>query len=118
MRTTDALGEYGERVAARHLMGAGMAILDQRWRCRGGEIDLVALDGECLVVCEVKTRRSCAAGDPIEAVDRVKLARLHRLAAQWLAQSDQRYPEVRIDVVGVRVPRRGAPVVEHLRAVI
>jgi len=118
MRATDALGEFGERVAERHLTDAGMLILARRWRCRHGEIDLIALDGPCLVVCEVKTRRSVAAGAALEAVTPAKLSRLHRLAAAWLAEQRRWFPQVRIDVVAVTVPRRGAPEVEHLRAVV
>lgn len=118
MRATDALGEYGERIAARHLTDAGMQILDRRWRCRHGEIDLIALDGPCLVVCEVKTRRSVAAGTALEAVTPAKLRRLHRLAAVWLIEQRHWFPQVRIDVVAVTVPRCGAPQIEHLRAVI
>lgn len=124
MRATDAVGEYGERLAARLLVSQGMTVLATRWRCRQGEIDIVALDGGCLVVCEVKTRRSLLAGGPLEAVTPAKLARLRRLAAAWLTAQQQGegcarqgYRDVRIDVVGVVVPRRGAPRVEHLRGV-
>lgn len=53
-----ALGRYGEDLAARRLIEAGMRILDRNWRCRDGEIDIVAADGDALVVCEVKTRRA------------------------------------------------------------
>ena len=109
MRAIDAVGDYGERLAERHLAGQGMTVLERRWRCRQGEIDIVALDGDCLVVCEVKTRRSQLAGSPADAVTPVKLARLHRLAAAWLAQQPRWYPEVRIDVVCVVLPLRGAP---------
>jgi putative endonuclease len=118
MRATDALGEYGERLAARYLCQTGMQILARRWRCRHGELDIIALDGSCLVVCEVKTRRSLAAGTPLDAVTPAKVTRLHRLAAAWLAEQDQWYPQVRLDVVAVTVPRRGAAQVEHLKAVI
>ena len=118
MRATDALGEYGERVAARHLTQAGMQILDRRWRCRIGELDLVARDRGCLVVCEVKTRRSHVAGTALDAVTPVKLARLRRLAAAWLAEHDVTFGEVRIDVVAVSVPRAGGPRVEHLEGVV
>ncbi len=79
--------------------------------------DLVALDGDCLVVCEVKTRSSLAFGAPLEAVTRQKAARLRRLAARWLAEHDLHPPEVRIDLVGVLVPSRGPVEVEHVRAV-
>ena len=118
MRATQALGEFGERVAAEHLRAAGMEVIGARWRCREGEIDLLALDGGCLVVCEVKTRRSVAAGSALEAVTPVKLGRLRRLAAIWLAEQDRGFPDVRIDVIAVTLPRRGGPLVEHLRAVV
>ena len=59
-----------------------MVVLDRNWRCAHGEIDIVARDGDCLVVCEVKTRRATAFGEPVEAVTRRKAARLRRLAAR------------------------------------
>ena len=118
MRAVDAVGEYGERLAERLLVGEGMTVLARRWRCRLGEIDIVAVDGGCLVVCEVKTRRSLLAGSPLEAVTPVKLARLRRLAAAWLEQQPRHFPDVRIDVVCVVVPRRGPARLEHLRGVV
>ena len=63
-----ALGEYGERLAARHLVEQGMVVLDRNWRCDEGEIDLVLREGDVLVICEVKTRASLACGSPHEAV--------------------------------------------------
>jgi len=118
VRATDAVGAYGERVAARFLADRGMTVLERGWRCGEGEIDIVAVDGECLVVCEVKTRRSLVAGAPLEAVTPAKQARLRRLAAAWLAEHRGGYPDVRIDVVGVVLPRRGRPRVEHLQGVV
>ncbi len=119
------LGTYGERMAARYLREAGLEILDENWRCSLGEIDLVARDGGCLVVCEVKTRRSTAYGSPVEAVDHRKLARLRRLSASWLAERRATPPgltwrvdTVRVDVVGVLRPRVGACVIEHLVGVV
>ena len=117
MRAIDAVGDYGERLAERHLLAQGLTVLDRRWRCRLGEIDIVAVDDSCLVVCEVKTRRSLLAGSPAEAVTPVKLARLRRLAAVWLAQQPRHFADVRIDVVCVVVSRRGAARLEHLRGV-
>src|SRR3954464_13243360 len=110
MRATDAVGDYGERVAQRFLLDQGMNVLTRRWRCRLGEIDIVAVDGDCLVVCEVKTRRSTAAGGPLEAVTPVKMARLRRLTATWLADQDRHFAEIRIDVIAVLRPRRGQTV--------
>jgi putative endonuclease len=117
VRTTDAVGEYGERLAVRHLEALGYQVLQRRWRCAQGEIDILAVDGRCLVACEVKTRRSVLAGAPLEAVTPAKLARLRRLTAAWLQQQDASWPDVRIDVIGVRLPPRGSAEVEHLRGV-
>ncbi len=112
-----ALGAYGEAYAARHLVDRGMVVLDRNWRCDQGEIDLVLRDGRVLVFCEVKTRSSTLYGSPLEAVTEQKAARLRRLAARWLAAHQVRAGEVRIDLVGVLVPRGSAPSVEHLRGV-
>ncbi len=110
-----ALGRYGEDVAARHLTGAGMVVLDRNWRGPAGELDLVLRDGDTLVVCEVKTRTSDRCGSPHEAVDARKLTRLRRLAAQWIEASGVRPADVRIDLVAVHRPRRGAAQVDHVR---
>jgi putative endonuclease len=117
VRETDAVGEYGERLAVRYLESLGYVVLARRWRCARGELDIVAVDGRCLVACEVKTRRSVLSGVPVEAVTPAKLGRLRRLTALWLQEQEESWPDVRIDVVGVLLPRRGRAQVEHLPGV-
>ena len=117
MLVKDALGAYGERVAAAHLSAVGMVVLERNWRCPAGEIDIVARDGDVLVFCEVKTRSSAAFGSPLEAVTPRKAARLRRLAAAWMRERGLHVPDVRIDLVGVLRPRRGPARVEHVRGV-
>ncbi|KQT91084.1 hypothetical protein ASG49_12125 [Marmoricola sp. Leaf446] len=112
-----SLGQYGEGLAARRLVEAGMTVIDRNWRCDAGELDLVLRDGDVLVFCEVKTRRSAAYGHPLEAVDAVKAQRLRRLAARWLEAHDVRPVGVRIDVVGVLMRDRGVADVEHVRGI-
>lgn len=112
-----ALGDYGEELASRYLQAAGMVILERNYRCGFGEIDIVARDGSALVICEVKTRSGLTYGSPIEAVTGRKAARLRRLAAHWLADHDICPPSVRIDVVSVLVPQRGAPQIERVEGV-
>jgi putative endonuclease len=112
-----ALGAYGERVAARYLVGQGMTLLDRNWRCDAGEIDLVLRDGQVLVFCEVKTRSDTAYGHPLEAVGDVKTARLLLLAELWMEEHRVRPDEVRLDVVGVLRARAGAAEVEHVRGI-
>jgi putative endonuclease len=116
----NAVGAYGERLAARYLAESGMQILDRNWRCDQGEIDIVAIDDTCLVIVEVKTRRSLVFGSPVEAVTVVKAARLRRLAACWLADHRSMVDsvaDIRIDVIGVLRPNRGPAQIEHLVAV-
>lgn len=115
VRASEALGDYGERLAARHLGAAGLEVLARNWRCELGEIDLVLREGTTLVVCEVKTRSSTDYGTPHEAVTPVKAARLRRLAARWMAESGVRPTDVRFDLVAVVKRRRGAPVLDHVR---
>ncbi|MCW7943812.1 hypothetical protein AAW14_17615 [Streptomyces hygroscopicus] len=114
-----ALGRYGEELAARRLTAAGMTVLERNWRCgRSGEIDIVARDGDALVVCEVKTRRGGGFEHPMAAVTPVKAERLRGLAERWIQAHGGAPPGgVRIDVVGVLLPERGAAVVEHARGV-
>lgn len=111
------VGRYGEGLAARRLTETGMAVVDRNWRCEAGEVDLVLRDGDVLVFCEVKTRRSAAYGHPLEAVGAVKAQRLRRLAARWLEEHDVRPAGVRIDLVGVLLRDRGAAEVEHVRGI-
>ncbi len=118
MRATDAVGRYGERVAARFLRDAGWVVLDTNWRGYQGELDIVALDGDVLVAVEVKTRRGTGFGHPAEAVTPRKLARIRRLTGQWLSEHPVRTRSVRIDVIAVQVARRGAADVEHLVGVV
>ena len=114
-----ALGDFGERVAARFLVDLGMVVLDRNWRCTAGEIDIVALDGSDLVVCEVKTRSSARFGTPLEAISADKAVRLHRLGHRWTRahRGQVRFSSMRVDVVCVATGSRGAPSVEHVRAV-
>ncbi len=114
-RQNTALGAYGERVAARHLVDDGLVVLDRNWRCDAGEIDLVLRDGEVLVFCEVKTRSGTAYGHPLEAVDGAKSDRLVALAARWIEEHDVVATDVRFDAVAVLRSPRGAAEVEHVR---
>jgi putative endonuclease len=118
MRASDALGAYGERVAAAHLVDAGMSILERNWRCDIGEIDIVARDGTTLVVCEVKTRQGAGYGSPLEKVTAEKAERLRRLAARWIAERQVHPRDIRIDIVGVLRPARGRAQVDHVRGAI
>ncbi|HLI61306.1 MAG TPA: YraN family protein [Solirubrobacteraceae bacterium] len=104
------LGAAGEEFAAAHLRRLGYELVDRNHRTRWGEIDIIALAAGTLVFVEVKTRRASArAGSPFDAVDRRKRLQVRRMAAAWLAEVDERprVPELRFDVIGITVDRRG-----------
>ncbi len=109
-----ALGAYGELLAARFLSRQGLVLLDHNWRCPEGEIDLVLRDGRTLVLCEVKTRTSNDYGTPHEAIDRRKVDRMRRLAGCWLRAHTAHPDDIRLDLVAVIVPRVGVPEIDHV----
>ena len=109
------VGRFGEELAVRHLRGCGYAVLDRNWRCRDGELDIVARQGECVVFCEVKTRSGVRFGAPADAVGPDKARRLRRLACRWLGEKRPAYTEVRFDVISVWQSPLGTARLEHLQ---
>lgn len=99
-----ALGIEGEEAAARHLESMGLRVLERRWRCRAGEIDLVAEDGDVLVFVEVKARGGEGFGSPAESVTPAKRRRLATLATWFLAERKSHERRCRFDVVEVLGP--------------
>jgi putative endonuclease len=122
MRAKDATGRLGEDLAARHLTAQGLIVLDRNWRCDVGEVDIVAREGDALVICEVKTRRGRAFGSPLEAITPQKAARLRRLAACWVRAHDVRPGLIRIDLVGIVLGPLGGSSgdaeIEHVRGAV
>lgn len=113
-------GRSGESIAAEYLNLIGYGIIERNLRIGRNEIDIVAIDGECLVFVEVKARRSRRFGSPAEAVGKVKLLGIRRAAGRYLNQSGsgRRFTEFRIDVVTVEIDRpRDRMTVDHLRGV-
>jgi putative endonuclease len=117
MNAKDVLGQQGEQLAASFLAEAGLTILERNWRCKQGEIDIVALDGTTLVICEVKTRSGVRFGTPIEVVTRQKAFRLRKLAVAWVNAHGLIFEAIRIDVVGVLRTASGDFAVEHISGV-
>ena len=117
MHAKDALGQAGEQAAAEYLTRHGLRILTRNWRCSEGELDIVAAEGDALVVCEVKTRSSTRYGTPLEAITRQKQRRLRKLAVLWLIAHGVLFDEVRIDAVGVTRQPAGGFSIEHVRGV-
>ena len=106
------IGALGEQLAVDHLTSLGLRVLTRNWRCRYGELDVIATD-----LVEVKTRTSDQFGGVAAAVTPDKVRRLRRLAGLWLAGQGGSWAAVRIDVIGVRIGRRPVPEITHLQGV-
>ena len=110
------LGERGEDAAVAFLERSGFTIVERNWRCQNGEIDIVALDGTVLVLCEVKTRRTVAKGTPEDAVTPAKQRRYGKLAAAYLQASSLENVSVRFDVITLLVIAEDRALLRHFRA--
>ena len=107
------LGDRGERAAVRFLKQKGYRILARQSFNRIGEIDIVALDGDCIVFVEVKTRSSLAAGLPVEAVTVAKQRQLTKTALVWLKQRKLLNARSRFDVVSIVWGPSSEPEITH-----
>ncbi len=96
------VGQEGEDLAERFLRARGYTILARNYRCRVGEIDVVALNGDTVVFIEVRTLRGCVYGNPLESVDRRKQRQVAKAAAQYLAYHRLSDRAARFDVIGVQ----------------
>ncbi len=112
------LGPAGERAAARFLQRLGYRILARSHRQRLGEIDLIALDGDCIVFVEVKTWTSNMDGDPSLAVDRRKQEKLSRAALVYLKAHGLLEHRARFDVVSIVWPesKNAQPTIRHFQS--
>jgi putative endonuclease len=110
------LGESGEDAAVAFLERLGFDIVERNWRCQAGEIDVVALDGDTLVLCEVKTRRTVAKGTPEEAVTPAKQRRYAKLAAAYVQAAGIEPVSVRFDVITLLVIAEDRALLRHYRA--
>ena len=112
---TKALGDFGEERAARYLRRKGYRIVERNYRCRQGEIDIIAERREFLVFVEVKLRKDERFAEAREFVTAAKQRRILAAAQLWLAQHEsERQP--RFDVIEVYAPQgeRGPIRIEHI----
>ena len=98
------LGRWGETLAAEYLRQRGFSILGAGWRCRFGEIDLIAADKNYLCFVEVKLRKSAAYGTAGAFVDQRKQEKL-RLTAQMYLSEHPTDLQPRFDVVEIYAPQ-------------
>lgn len=100
-RNRRRLGAENEKKAGKHLEDAGYEIIEYNYRCKAGEIDIVARDGKYLVFCEVKYRSGYGSGHPLEAVDLRKQKIISRCSLYYLTERGMQDVLCRFDVVSI-----------------
>ena len=99
----DRLGRWGESHARRYLEGKGYTVSATNYRCRWGEVDIVAQQGEEIVFIEVRTRRGAAFGTPEESVTAAKSRRLAATAQHYLESKGLEQSQWRVDLVSIHL---------------
>lgn len=112
--STKSTGARGEEIACRFLRAKGYGIIATNWRCREGEIDVVAQDGSTLVFVEVKTRRGLQAGETLVSITQVKRRRMIAAAYAYAAQTDELDPLWRIDALAITISPDGTARCAHV----
>ena len=108
------LGSKWEAYAAGKLEKSGLHILCKNFRCRIGEIDIIALDGNYLVFIEVKCRRNRQNGNPLEAVTLYKQNKIRKVAAFYLLSNRLRSDTpCRFDVFGIEAGKKDEKLTEY-----
>lgn len=114
MSANQTLGSRGEALAAQHLQQRGYRILETNWRCRVGELDIIAQQGETLVFVEVRTRRAHSTEEAFASVTADKQERFLRAVQIYLNTQATEEVDWRMDVIGIALPRHSAPIIEHV----
>jgi len=109
------VGAQGEETAVAYLSGLRYRIVERNFRCKGGEVDIVARDGKTLVFVEVKARRNMNYGPPQLAVTPFKQRQISKAALTWLAKHRQLDALARFDVIAVLFADGCEPRIEHIR---
>ena len=111
-----ALGRQGEQIAQEHLRALGYTIVECNWRCKAGELDIIAQDGDTLVFAEVRARTSDSTEPAWQSITSRKRAVLGVLAETYMSERAADPNSLwRIDIIAVAFGRNRAPIVEHVQ---
>jgi putative endonuclease len=109
------VGERGESIAAAYLRGQKFIIVERNFRCKAGEVDIIARDGKVFVFVEVKTRRSLSFGPPQASVTAFKQRQISKAALTWLANKRLVDVGARFDVIAILLRDHSIPQIDHIR---
>jgi putative endonuclease len=109
-----SVGEMGEALAVTYLKGRKYRIIERNFRCKCGEVDIIARDGKELVFVEVKARRTATYGPPQLAVTPFKQRQISKAALTWLAKERLQDAPARFDVIAILFHHQDLPEIEHI----
>ena len=112
-----SVGNLGEEIAANLLLAGGFRILERNFRCKGGEVDIIARDPaeKSLVFIEVKTRRGLSYGVPQLAVTPFKQRQISKATLSWLSKNRLHDTNARFDVIAILLHTDGTHQIEHIK---
>lgn len=117
MKNNKDIGNLGEDLAAKYLEEQGYKIIERNFRCKRGEVDIIAIDKEEIVFVEVKTRKVLLYGKPGDAVDKIKQKHIYSAAEYYLLIKNSLEAYTRIDVIEVYL-REGGYKINHIKKAI
>jgi putative endonuclease len=118
LKPSELIGLNGEEAAARFLKKNGYKILDRRWKCRWGELDLIVKQGNEVIFVEVKTRQSDDFGGAVAAIDRNKARCLRTAAYNYLQKYNLMTVSFRIDLIAITIQGNKRATLEHFKNII
>lgn len=102
-------GQQGEDLAADYLIQHDYLIVERNWRCRSGELDIIATKDNLLIIIEVRARKSLLQfGHPIESVERRKQTQVRRTTEVYVTMSSKSGSQIRFDVISVLLAKDGS----------
>lgn len=110
------IGVYGEEKAVEYIKKIGYEIIQRNFRCKVGEIDIIARDKEELVFIEVKARTNIKYGNPIEAINTIKKKHMYRAIQYYLISEKIEYNFIRIDAIEVYL-KKEICVINHIKQI-
>ena len=111
------LGRIGEDIAAKYLVNSNYEIIERNFRCKQGEIDIIAKEDDEIVFIEVKTRSSVICGRPSEAVNKLKKKHLIQTIKYYLYLNKLEDKNIRIDVIEVYISKNNVWI-NHIKQII
>lgn len=117
MYNNQKIGLLGENLATKYLQKSGYTVIDRNFRCRQGEIDIIAKYKQEIIFIEVKTRTTLNYGNPAEAVTKVKQKHIEKAAKYYIYKNNLYNFFIRIDIIEIYI-KKDKYIINHIKQVL